>query len=1172
MTGFELVDSITNILLETDEDEKLDVVSYIMLFFNHWLRLHVYFLKNIDLVDYILETIMSNEYMTDHPKCSVLCDKLQDIKNLDEKIGSGINTSDETVLNAFTILTSNFTEITDQLCICAQVLLCDILPDECMHQSWYNNKIKAEHLIRYTKFVQNLTNWVKCTVLSVDDMDDRAFIIIQFIKISIRSREYHNFCISKCISSGLSDPCIANLAKTWKIANEMEPKLCKIFSDIQDLFQREDNFGRYRAQLKKTDPPAIPFLDAFLKDLVIADETNPDFINYEGNQYFNFDKMASLSEIIRDNLIRYQDDLYLFEKADSIYNFIMNSLESLLLSSNECWDISQSLVEKEVTEYENSNWSLLEPIWRMNGGLDERIQRQKLISNIHHLVQDDIILASVNFKVKIKGGTAKAILKKLVEPGKTNLDITDFICFVRFFVGQYLSPRRTLSILKKTYIRVIEELEQEEKDVVHENIIKFFAVWCSEKPEEYEILEPTITEFWQDTFLNEEIGHLSLYQKFNTFVYDPDNYITPILTEESYYDHYPMTNIFSTNSRIIAEQITLFEMKLLKTIPKRDWITNIKNRYFTSPNIVVLLEYINRSRNWVIDSILIKNTAEERAKRVSFFIEILVELFIIHNFNFSKIIVDSLMSEDIRNLKLTWDIVEKKNWELLESFKKISPQLSSEQNFKIYRSMVGKVKTPFIPFIGLTFKELQYFTVGFDENILVEGRDDIFNFNKYCSLLTIVDELYSAIEKEYDFELDEKIYFFFALNGPQTEPSRTPSLKKKISLKQSKKTNNHQEPNDSKNEKMLFTDEMKTFENIPKSYLKKCAKYNISKKAIQDNIELFWNCLLFMKPPAIEKIYKIEKNRSSRSTLIPTEWTELARELVESDELTQNPKVGKKIFKTMYITGEGGFGCVYCAKNTITKELVALKKISHASEKDQYYNYVEVGLLSHFHHKNIVEFKSASIVGDEMWIAMELMEGGTLEQATKNESFSDNHCAYFAREILFGIQFLHVQQYAHRDLKSANIMLDIKGNIKLIDFGLCAEFALGPRTRMLGSPYWVAPEMIRGEPHSLPVDIWSLGVLMLEVFNHNPPHHRHGGLKCMFEAVTNGLANKIPEDITEDARSFTELCLDPNPSTRATVDDLLEHPWVRRPDIARGIDKRLATIFLKDSLEEIGFF
>ena len=91
---------------------------------------------------------------------------------------------------------------------------------------------------------------------------------------------------------------------------------------------------------------------------------------------------------------------------------------------------------------------------------------------------------------------------------------------------------------------------------------------------------------------------------------------------------------------------------------------------------------------------------------------------------------------------------------------------------------------------------------------------------------------------------------------------------------------------------------------------------------------------------------------------------------------------------------------------------------------------------------------------------------------------------------------------AHHE-QSANVMLTVDGQVKLIDFGLCCDMSSGPKNHMVGSPYWMPPEMIKREPHGLLVDVWSFGICVLELANGSIPN-RHSAVYAMFQASTRG--------------------------------------------------------------------
>lgn len=111
--------------------------------------------------------------------------------------------------------------------------------------------------------------------------------------------------------------------------------------------------------------------------------------------------------------------------------------------------------------------------------------------------------------------------------------------------------------------------------------------------------------------------------------------------------------------------------------------------------------------------------------------------------------------------------------------------------------------------------------------------------------------------------------------------------------------------------------------------------------------------------------------------------------------------------------------------------MVAIKKMPHTTRKQKSSNFHEVSLLYACNHPNLVKFITCHEVKDELWIVMEYMEGGTFEEAAKAWNFNEANLAYVARELLKGIFYLHANQLAHRDLKSANIMMSIQGQVKL---------------------------------------------------------------------------------------------------------------------------------------------
>jgi len=283
------------------------------------------------------------------------------------------------------------------------------------------------------------------------------------------------------------------------------------------------------------------------------------------------------------------------------------------------------------------------------------------------------------------------------------------------------------------------------------------------------------------------------------------------------------------------------------------------------------------------------------------------------------------------------------------------------------------------------------------------------------------------------------------------------------------------------------------------------------------------------------------------------------------------PKNIKKLFKLGDVVGKGAYGEVWSAIELSTKKKVAIKKSPHTTEEEKVLNYCEIAVLQKLVHPNIVSFASVWDASDqglqELWIVTELLEGGTLSQAAKVQKFSESHVAYTAREILKGISFLHQNKYAHRDIKSENVMLTIKGGIKLIDFGFCCDLSAGPRLDILGSPYWIPPEMVLHQNHSFAVDIWSFAICILEMFIGKPPNFG-SALHAMFRAATIGVYDVIPDSLSDECKDFLKRCLVIDPAKRATAEELLLHPYVSKPNLGQGIDKVLKSIFVTNVLLE----
>ncbi|KAF2071340.1 hypothetical protein CYY_007338 [Polysphondylium violaceum] len=288
-----------------------------------------------------------------------------------------------------------------------------------------------------------------------------------------------------------------------------------------------------------------------------------------------------------------------------------------------------------------------------------------------------------------------------------------------------------------------------------------------------------------------------------------------------------------------------------------------------------------------------------------------------------------------------------------------------------------------------------------------------------------------------------------------------------------------------------------------------------------------------------------------------------------SPDLLDKSQDVKKIYKNLKQIGSGGFGSVFLAKSVIDKCEVAIKKIAHSSAKAQRTNLNEIGFLHFCKHPNIVSYIRSHLVDDHVWITMEYMQGGTLTEAAAGHTFNESCIAYVARGMLEGLSYLHSHQLVHRDIKSGNIMMTIDGKIKIVDFGLCVDNTERKLTHMAGSPFWMSPEMIRGDGYGSMSDIWSFGICLLELANGEPPN-RKSSLNAMFTTATGGyIGLDRPERWTENFRQFLSLCLEFDPSKRHSADQLLKHPWLLSSENPETMKKILAQIFIANVMNHL---
>ncbi|KAF7691559.1 TRAF2 and NCK interacting kinase b isoform X14 [Silurus meridionalis] len=301
-----------------------------------------------------------------------------------------------------------------------------------------------------------------------------------------------------------------------------------------------------------------------------------------------------------------------------------------------------------------------------------------------------------------------------------------------------------------------------------------------------------------------------------------------------------------------------------------------------------------------------------------------------------------------------------------------------------------------------------------------------------------------------------------------------------------------------------------------------------------------------------------------------------ARSLDEIDLSALRDPAG--IFELVELVGNGTYGQVYKGRHVKTGQLAAIKVMDVTGDEEEEIK-AEINMLKKYsHHRNIATYYGAFVkknppgVDDQLWLVMEFCGAGSvtdLIKNTKGNSLKEEWTAYICREILRGLTHLHQHKVIHRDIKGQNVLLTENAEVKLVDFGVSAQLdrTVGRRNTFIGTPYWMAPEVIACDEnpdatYDFKSDLWSLGITAIEMAEGAPPLCDMHPMRALFLIPRNPAPRLKSKKWTKKFQSFIDSCLVKNHTQRPSTEQLLKHPFIR--DLP---NERQVRIQLKDHID-----
>jgi serine/threonine kinase 3 len=284
----------------------------------------------------------------------------------------------------------------------------------------------------------------------------------------------------------------------------------------------------------------------------------------------------------------------------------------------------------------------------------------------------------------------------------------------------------------------------------------------------------------------------------------------------------------------------------------------------------------------------------------------------------------------------------------------------------------------------------------------------------------------------------------------------------------------------------------------------------------------------------------------------------------ENWSFTRKPE---EVFDIISKLGEGSFGSVFKALHKKSGQFLAIKQVPVQNDLQEIIK--EISIMQQCDSPWIVKYYGSYFKSTDLWIVMEYCGAGSVSDIMRlrKKTLTEDEIATILCDTLKGLEYLHLRRKIHRDIKAANILLNTEGHAKLADFGVSAQLTdtMAKRKTVIGTPFWMAPEIIQEVGHDCAADIWSLGITALEMAESKPPYGDIHPVRAIFMIPTKPPPSlREPDQWSPEFIDFVTQCLVKKPEKRATATQLLHHefignakqPYILGQMIAEALDIR----------------